>query len=363
MGFDIHIYAENDMVKVTSKEGDVYEKAERLTEMLTCKEYDYGTYTFSENQDSDLGNAMQIFTAVRNYSEYVRTLNGGNNIEKCTISYPTNAPSARYWNNDNKIELPKESLSQYNSPSVHGSWDVIGHEYGHHLQNKYFFHDYAGMHYSHQTNIETYFAQKELSSIDDKEIKNAKIHGTGLAWKESWPTFFAITAQSTFNNDLKEVPTVLDARYDSYNGASYSLKDYNLFKGETCEITIMYFLYRLWDSANIISCDKLTIRDSDLWTIMIANNPEYFYDFIDALYNSNLDFSRSDLGLLLEGHKFSASDLSVNVFMNYAECPTFNWAKNGANIYFNGTTYNYANNKFSLYFYNANKELILKKYI
>ncbi len=206
-----------------------------------------------------------------------------------------------------------------------------------------------------------YFEENKLTSPTNENIKNAKINGIGLAWKEAWPTYFAVSAQSTFSSDLKKVPTVGDARYDAFNGVTYSLKDNHIFNGEACERTIMYFLYRLWDTDNSIACDKISISDSDLWTFMVVNNPENFSDFISKLYSSDLNFSRSDLGLLLEGHKISASNLSVSVTTDYTTSPSFSWTKNGSDIYYNGNTYNYGNNKFSLYFYDSNKKLIQKK--
>lgn len=376
-GCDIHIYSENDMVKVISKDDNVYEKAQRLFDLPINNVHDFGTYTFSENQDSDLGNAMQIFTAVKNYSDYARTLNGGVNIEKCIVSYPSVATNAQYLNGANKIELPMENEAFLGDISVHGAWDVIGHEYGHHLQKHFFMREYYGNHYVNSNDIYGYFKNKEkevtnnnmVYTIDNNEITNAKIHGLGLSWKEAWPTFFAISAQDLFNSDLKKIPTVGDKVYNSYNGINQSLlvlsNPNNLYSGkvdgETDETIIMSFLYRLWDSENNVSCDNISISDADLWTIMIANNPEHFYGFIDALYNSGLDFSRSDLGMLLEGFKISASNLSISVSNNYAERPTFYWTNNGTDIIYNDTTYNYSNNKFSLCFYDISQKLILKR--
>ncbi len=374
---DIHIYAENDMIKVTNKNGNIYEKAHRFSGMSNNSTYNYGTYIFSETQDDDLGRAMQIFAAGRSYAEYARTLNGGVNIEQCKIIYPTSSEPEKedegaYYTNDSDkaIHLGFYSQRHCNScPSVHGSWDVIGHEYGHHLQKLYFMKEYYGRHRVDYNDIRNYFEYSSSGIIDDQEIKNAKINGIGLAWKEAWPTFFAISAQSTFSSDLKKVPTVGDYFYTAFNDVMQdltSLKNtyssvYGEVNGESDEEVIMSFLYRLWDSANNISCDKISISDSDLWTFIVANNPENFSDFISKLYSSDLNFSRSDLGLLLEAFKISASNLSVSISADYTEAPTISWTKNGTDIIFNGTTYNYGNNKFTLHLYDSSKNQILEQ--
>ena len=181
----------------------------------------------------------------------------------------------------------------------------------------------------------------------------------GLAWKEAWPTFFAISAQSTFSSDIKTIPTVGDSKYESYNEVKQSLKatsnenswKYNSYDGESDEQIIMSFLYRLWDTENSLSFDKISISDSDLWTVMIAHNPENFSSFINSLTNSGLSFSQDSLGKLLEGFRLSASNFSITSSMdNYSTIPTFSWTANGSNISFNGNTYNYGNNKFILSF-------------
>lgn len=347
------------MAKVTNKNGTVYEKAHRLSDMSNGSTYNYGTYVFSTNSDGDLGSAMQIFTALKNYSDYARTLNGGNSIDQCRVIYPTDEADAGAYYSNNVIHLGYDSQRQTDCPSLPGSWDVIGHEYGHHLQSKYFYHDYGGKHESGKSDIQKYFEVNGLTSPTDSDIRRAKTHGIGQAWSESWPTFFAISAQSTFNSDLKRVPTVGDARYDAFNDVRYSLLNDCVYKGEACERTIMCFLYRLWDAENLITCDRISISDSDLWAIMSSTNPEHFYGFIDALYNSGLVFSRSDLGLLLEGFGLSSSNVSVAVSMdNYHSLPTFSWTANGGNIVFNGTTYNYGNNKFIISFYDSDLEYI-----
>ena len=356
---DIHVYAENEMIKVTNESGTVYEHATRLNGMNNDDNYNY-SYTFLKG--TDLCNSMDIFTAAKNFADHASMLNGGSNIEICNIKYPCNSSGAYYEPSKSTITLPNENKRVSDTyPSVHESWDVIGHEYGHHLQKLYFHHDYYGSHSSSTSDITGYFNDQinKGNANYDSDLYAAKKQGMGLAWSESWPTFYSIVSQFAFPDDLKTIKYVANERYESYNGLNYTLNAFSSH-GETTERTIMHFLYQLWDDSNSIT-DKMTIPESQLWTIMVAYNPEFFYEFIGALYDCDFTFSRNDLGLLLETFNFSSKDVYLNVEEddNYAYRPTFSWSTSGSDLYFNSKTYNFSNDTFILEFYDSNKNLIL----
>ena len=366
-GCYIHIYAENDMVKVTNSNSTLYEKTEKLVMMQNGDNYNYGTYTFSPTQDNDMGRAMQVFSAMYNYSNYAKNLNDGENIPQCSVIYPTNSSetTSYYANSQNVIHLGHEGLEHLNGVTVAGSWDVIGHEYGHHLQYHYFYHNIGGSHIINESSILNYMNNSNYQNmLTDEQKRESKINGCMLGMNEAWPTFFAISAQSTFSNDIKTVPTVGDAFYSAYNFyAPFNIVS-TVKKGEACEATIIMFLYHLWDVDNNESWDNISISDDDLWDIMCNHNPSNLSDFVNALYNSSLSFSRSDLGKLLEVFKISASDLSIssNSLANYSIKPTFTWIKNGQDIVYEGETYYYSNNRFTLAFYDStSSNLILEK--
>ena len=370
-GCYIHIYAVNEMVSIESSVFNPYEKVEKLTSMQNGDNYDYGTYTFSPLQDSDLGRAMQIFTAMKNYSDYAKTLNNNQNIPQCTVVYQSNDDNAFYSNIVDIIYLGHEDPSSQNNISLAGSWDVIGHEYGHHLQNHYFNQYYYGDHYFNRNDIYGYLENNNINNPSNNDLTNAKVQGTCLAFKEAWPTFFAILAQSTFSNDIKTIPSVADLYYeDQYNKQQYlediantNTSNPNKVNGESDELIIMCFLYRLWEANNIESWDNISISDTNLWNLMCNSNPANLSDFVNDLYNSSLSFSRSDLGKLLEVFKVSASDLSItsDSLTNYSSIPSFSWDRNGQDIKYDGETYNYSNDKFDLLFYDESNNLIMQR--
>lgn len=174
---------------------------------------------------------------------------------------------------------------------------------------------------------------------------------------------FAISSQSKFSSDFKTIEYVGDSGYTSFNGVSYDLNSFSVKLGETTERTIMFFLYQLWDEEKN-NGDNISISDADLWTIMVSNNPEFFYSFVNKLYYSEVEFSRGDLGLLLETFKLSSSSItySVSIENDYSSIPTFTWEANGTDIYYKGKTYEFSYDTFDLTFYNANFSTILTKY-
>jgi len=185
------------------------------------------------------------------------------------------------------------------------------------------------------------------------------------------PTFFAIAAQNTFSSDIKTVPTVGDFVYKSYDGITQDLhvitNPYNptmpnKINGESDEQIIMSFLYRLWESNNSALWDNISISFNDIWNIMCTYNPANLSDFVNCLYSSNLEFTRSDLGELLEIFKLSASNLNISQdsLSNYSIIPSYSWIKNGQDIDYIQMYY-YSNDKFSLMFYDANNNLIFEK--
>lgn len=354
----LHIYAENEMIKVCDDSGTLYEKTISITDMENNGNYSL-SYTFSNANDLDY--SMEIFSAGKNFSDNAAYLNGGTKIAQCKIKYPCDGKeSASYTDGSNTIKLPDEDVCGAQAKvTVHEAWDTIGHEYGHFLQDKFFYHSYAGSHSSQTSDIWSYFDSNKNTNYDS-DLGKAKKQGMGLAWSESWPTFFSIVAQKSFPNSLRSINFVGDDGYVSYLVPGYSLNAFDTKNGEACERTIMQFLYQLWDSATSAH-DKISISEENLWSIMVKNNPEFFFEFISALYNSDLTFSRNDLGLLLEGFHLCPTGivLTVPVSDNYSYIPSFSWDVGGADVSYNGKTYDFSNDKFILDFYDENQNLIV----
>lgn len=360
----IHIYTENAQIRVTDDKDNLYEYVKTVTIRSGMSRY-FGNLTFAPNDNTGIGKAAQIFAASKSYADYAQSLVGDDAIEQCTVMFPTDDANCSYRRKTNTIYLAEESTKIAGYPEVYASWDTIGHEYGHHLQHHYFPQSYSGEHYIGQNCLYTlidasYSGATSLSFIEAKELKEKAI---GIAFKEGWATFFSIMAQSMFEDD--EIDTVGDSIYTAFNGVNQSLLDLvnkkgtGQMNGESDEIIVMDFLYRVWDSANTISQDRITISDAELWQLMVENNPASLSDFVSDLYHSDISFSRSDLGILLEAFELSASGLSLKLNSdNYRNVPEFKWNRNGTEVIYNGVNFGFGNTGFRLNFYDANMNLI-----
>lgn len=154
-----------------------------------------------------------------------------------------------------KIEYPSEKMSVDAgfSKSSEGAflgkytfeyWDLILHEYGHHLQYWLeIMNNDGGEHSVYKDCLNKYNKDKAMR----------------LSWAEAWPTVFANLVTKYFADDLVGIQYINDDYYDApnsnnevwnyslesnvYNGTTYAL-------GETFEENIMQVLFDLYDSKN-----------------------------------------------------------------------------------------------------------------
>lgn len=345
-GVDIHIYAKSKTIEVFDYYGNLYEMCWNNVDLTQYGRSYRMEYTFSL-KDADIGEAMQIAQAGKYYSDYITQLNDGNSIDNCSIVYPDkDAEGFHYKRSEKTIHIPKQYSSKTNLNSYE-AWDVIGHEYGHHVQNIF------GIANSPSGNHTSELNDADILADETSVSETAKDKGLRLAWGESWPTYWAITAQQSFPSDIQTIYTVGDAVYTASNGRDYSLDIYDSdsIKGEGCERSIMRFLYKLY-SSETDETDKFALGDDTLWDIVVEAKPYRFHEFTNALYSKG--YSKSDLGLLFEVYGMSATDPSHNVVLLSSNIiPTFSWKAGGGSTYF-------PNDTFALIFYDASKQLILK---
>lgn len=310
------------------------------------------SYTFSPRTDGDMGKSMIIFQAAKSFADYAKSMNGGKPIASCTFMYPGNPNEGSYYNRNNVVTITSKQRKNSSLPNSYSSWDVIGHEYGHHVQKCYGITDSpGGTHYVGHNNIDDQFNNDE----NDYTLEESKDRGLKLAWGEGWPTYWSTIAQSTFSTDLKTIPTVGDTWYTSYNGVNYDLDSFGLPNsnksfGDADEIAIQQILYKL-SSSETDQFDKFSIDSSTIWNIVVENKPHTFYEFINDLYDDG--YNRYDLGKLLAKYRIAVSNITIS--NNYLdECPTFTWSTDM------GSDYLYYNS-FDLVFLNPIGQEILRK--
>ena len=341
----VHVYTSGE--NVTVKYSDVYEIFTNFTENSYNNTCDF---LISPIVHGDMGKAMIIFQAAQQFAAYAKSLPDSNNIRHCDLVYPGDPSDGCYYErNKNQITITSKTRDNSGVPHSYASWDVIGHEYGHHIQNCLKFSpNVSGDHSSFQNDID---ANVPSGGTVTSEIKNK---GLMLAWKESWPTYFSVMAQTNFYYPFKTLDTVNDTDYTSYNGLDYTLNPgsypVDCALGDGCERAIMRFLYKL-SSPTIDNFDKFSISFESIWNVVTTYKPKAFYEFIGALYECGVN--KHDLGLLLSVFNISVGEIKIT--NNYLDrCPTFTWS----NYMGSGFLYN---NSFDLVFINSRGKEILRK--
>ena len=333
----VHVYTESDNVKVYN--GGTYEKN---------YEFDSGSggeysYTFSPITDGDLGKAMMLFQGAKNFSDHAEYLNGGIPIEFCNFKYPDGASGA-YYDGNGTVHISAETPKYSFSPESYASWDVIGHEYGHHVQKVFGISaNPGGTHYIPGNNIDDQYNS-------GYSLAKAKDRGQKLSFGEGWPTYWSTIAQSHFNDDLKSIYTVGDTKYTSTNGFNYELDSYGAGNGDADEQVIQRFLFKLYD-AKTDSYDKFALGETTLWNIVVTNKPVTFSEFIQDLYDDGYD--KHNLGILLDQYNVVDGNISATNYQYYDKLPTFTWSTTSGSK-------NLKFNQFDLYFETPSGSLIQK---
>lgn len=348
----ITIYADNGE-SISVSNGGTYAMSK---EMLGSSGNFSWSYTFSPVTDGDMGKSIIIFQAAKSFADYAKSMNGGSPITFCTFNYPGDPSYGSFYNGNNVVTITSKPRNDSSLPNSYSSWDVIGHEYGHHVQKCYGINaSLGGIHYVGHNNIDDQYDTKDSNGNRIYTLEESKERGLKLAWGEGWPTYWSTIAQFTFSADLKTIPTVGDTWYTSYNGVKYNLDSYsNPYAvnpwGDADEIAIQQFLYKL-SSSETDKFDNFSIDSNTLWNITIENKPHTFYEFINDLYDDG--YNRYDLGTLLAKYSIAVSNITIS--NNYLdECPTFTWSTDM------GSDYLHYNN-FDLVFLNPMGQEVLRK--
>ena len=369
----LHIYAKNEEIDVKDNNSNTYEKVSNLY-VIDYIGYNYN-YDFTKSIDGDLASAMQIFMAANSFAGYANSVvNSTNNgsVPLCQVLYPYicsyNEPSECFYSVKNgigTIHLCPEPPAVQGRPSVAGSWDVIGHEYGHHLQRNNFYIAIDGTHKSDENCLYTSLYTNQINSLYDSRIPVLKDNALKLAFNEAWATFFSIVAQKSFS--LGVIPTVGDNIFKAYNGVEQDLSVANVNNltshqgGESDELVIMRILFKIWDNSQE-PWDTISFSFNTIWNIMYSdgnNNPTNLFDFIDKFYSdSSFTSYINGINKILENYEISPSNLQIDQTNNYYIQPTFTWSRNNKDVYCNNLNFEFSNKKFILEFYKLNNDLL-----
>lgn len=330
----LHLFLEGEAIKVALYNGSTYHKVVSLYP----NEEGIVDYSDTFHYSNDFGQAAHIFQAGIYYSIEAKKLNDGEPIRKCTFRYPfisKDNPGVTYYDNNNNVYIDASTYSFTPLLNGYAAWDVIGHEYGHHLQKFFDISNNPGGHHNiRYSDIDTQYWAVDPNTYEQLHtLEESKPLAIAMAWGESWPTFWAEIAQSHFPYDIKNINTVNDAVYQSTSVSFWlDVKDYvdnlaNRAHGEAGEVDIIRILYKLW-SIETDSYDKFSIPEEIIFSIIIENHIKSFHDFVNRLYDAG--YNKYELGRLFSCFKITTNHLyeiydSGSRYLD--SLPKFKWSK------------------------------------
>ena len=331
----IRVYAGTNNAMVKNSSGDEYYYESPVSENVTT-----GTTVTKDvtiGMSTDLGKAFQISQAILTARDFAWNMIG-TMPENVVIRYPYDS-GCYYTRSEKRINVTGNPPSGSTYPNSYASWDVLMHEYGHHIQ--------------YQIDITDNPGGSHSSFQNDADIRKSKDIGIRLAWGESWPTVFGTIAQRYFGGYLSNIATVGDTYYTAYNGLNYDIETSTICLGEASEQSIMAVLLDLFDSEND-SNDTISLGYTNYWNVTTSNHAKTFSDFITNFYNI-YPYYIDDIGPNLTYYKMATTKPSMSNASSVSQTvpPRFSWAAQGGSS-------RYPNNSFALVFYNSSGTEVLR---
>lgn len=346
-----NLYLEGESVKVAPQNGATYHKSF----LLIPNSEGVVEYSATFDYSNDFGKAAHVFQAGVYYSLEAKKLNNGEPIKKCTFRYPFTSKERNSYYCDSTVHIDSSRDGPTSSLNAYAAWDVIGHEYGHHVQ-EYFdiTNTPGGNHFYGQSDIDSQYLMLDKNNERIYSLAESKERGIALAWGEAWATYWAEIAQGHFPEHIKNIDTVCNAVYEAPNGNFYlDVKDYGheriIACGEAGEADIIRVLYKL-SSPETDSYDKFSISEDIILSLVIENHIKYFHDFINCLYDAG--YNKYDIGKLLSAFKITTNTLYI-CYDRPLDCsPTFKWSNDSGSQYL-------PYNDIALAFYDKYNKLVL----
>lgn len=260
----------------------IFDSEQFLTSSLVNDSLEYNkriTFEMADSigQPSYIGRAFQISQALYYGEKYVYEMSGIHPVFLSCI-YPNRDENYCFYNS-NQIKLVD---------GAYNYWDVILHEYGHHIQHMFDIIDSpGGTHHMTDNCI--------LTQGGDKE------KGIKIAWGESWNTVYAELMQRYYYDDVGAIRWNADSRYTSYNGVDSSIEEsYSQRIGEGCELNIIQVLFDMFDEyTSLEPFDRVALGHQGLWNVLMNSSAVTFSEFVSYCY-AQLNINTSDFGALLE---------------------------------------------------------------
>ena len=375
-GYDLYcvIYAENDYATVVDTNNRVYSQTSTVYSNIATGQSVTVTVTIQLNYDKCRALQMlQPLVVAREYAVAVLD----NYLYDVKLVYPytpatSNGLKSGYNSEDKTIFIYSAANADgENSKGLasYESWDVITHEYGHHVQYYWGISNSVGGSHVYTNNL-------AVSNFSDTF---GKFEGCSLAWGEGWASTFGVIAQHYYEDNhsgtltsirystQNTTPYVADAYFDDYGGdTALSFETPVVVKGEACEINVMSVLWDLYDDPTTDD-DQLYKSYREWWNLSTGGSTAVIWDmndFVDNFYNKNtLWQQRAYLGEIL-----TANGMAPGIRVSDCEAgtettaPRVVWDKggNGVVVDSNGIRHNFVNDTFEVVVLNSNYHLIFR---
>lgn len=206
-------------------------------------------------------------------------------------------------------------------------WDVLIHEYGHHIE--------------HQYNLADMSIHKRHYVGDDLCKLHGRLNGLKFAFCEGLATYLSIASQLYYQNDY-DIPHAFDYQYNDPD----FYEDYNDFYsngGEGFERTIPSALLKIMDDVTRTN-DNVSLGHQEIWMSIVNNYSGHWCmaELIETIISRNPSMT-SNICLILEKENLAYHVLSSNITMNTSStstCWTFSWELYNNQHYLHPDTFN-----------------------
>ena len=317
----IQVSTEGEVFNVTNHYNAIYKLKQNYSDNLFSGNTLTANLAIDPNDLSEsertIAYAFRVHQAIKYASDYIYDLSGSR-ISPVNVEFPTVNSTSAYSRGMMGILAEDKN-----------DWDVIMHEYGHHVAACFnLSQGGGGTHYINDSLYEVY----------------GKTTGMKIAWSEAFATFFSIGCQLHFNLSLLGVQNVGDSLYqdteDTYLSFDLESPDPSLYRyGESQEVAIGALLFDLADG---VGDDLVDFGYLFLWNVISGSNCNDIVSFINALYAMVDTAQIVMIGDILSKYNFAPSLFDVEV-VSWG-IPTFSWIPNGG-------VGQFENNSFSVIFY------------
>ena len=335
----VKIYSESENITVLGKDNNEYVWQSEVVNYSLTEILNY-TKLFSTYNDT-LSQGFAVSQPAIIYSEYATFLNNGQPISHCKVYYPDETTDNAYYIAGG-IHLTNKKLhgAQHGTgtnkliPNIYQDYDVIGHEYGHHVQSCLKLNKNIGGDHWGNSNI-----QDDYMDRLDYGLPNSRFRGIYLSYSEGWATAFSLLAQRHFAPYLTDVKWACDSKMTSFNWWRIDYSTYDVCFGEGSEESVTAFIWNLFDEYDPMDPhDNICLAEELLMSFSIGSKT--FSDFYLKVIDGDPDMD-SILYMLTRLNMNPQRVAVVNdIYTNVA--PVFNWSTGGGSKYF-------PNNDFDIY--------------